>query len=257
VSERPRVDVWTARLDSLPVAPGAARVLSAAELERAGRLKRPADRRRAIVRWTLLRRLLSEYAGLPPAALPLVAEPGGKPRLALDLGLEFSVSHRGGLAVYAVCWHGPVGVDVERPAPVAEADEIVTSQFAAVEAERYAALPPARRAAAFVDLWTAKEAYAKGTGEGIGAGLDRFAVLGGRVWRLDGVPHEPWFVRRLWVDGHRAAVACTGAPPVIVRRRLDRRAAQASQKQQPMEAACAAPIRPAPAAGAARSMLPP
>jgi 4'-phosphopantetheinyl transferase len=219
VSARPRVDVWTARLDSLP---GAARVLSADELERAERLRHPDDRRRAIVRWTLLRGLLSAYTGVPPALLPLVAAPGGKPRLGLELGLEFSVSHRGPLAVYALSWDGPLGVDVERRAPVAEADEIVASQFAPIEADHYAALPPARRAAAFVDLWTGKEAYAKGTGEGIGAGLDRFAVLGGRVWRFDGVAHEPWFVRRLWVEGHRAAVACPGAPPVLVRRRLDR-----------------------------------
>jgi 4'-phosphopantetheinyl transferase len=159
--------------------------------------------------------------------------------------------------VYALSWDGPLGVDVERRAPVAEADEIVASQFATMEADRYAALPPARRAAAFVDLWTGKEAYAKGTGEGIGPGLDCFAVLGGRVRRFDGVAHEPWFVRRLWVEGHRAAVACPGAPPVLVRRRLDRRTAQASQKQQPTEAVCAAPISPARATGTARSMLPP
>jgi 4'-phosphopantetheinyl transferase len=193
VTARPRVDVWTADLDSVPADAG--RVLSADELVRAQRLRRPDDRRRALARWALLRRLLVSYSGVPAALLPLAAAPGGKP--GLERGPHFSVSHRGPLAVYAVSWDGPVGIDVERRVPVAEADEIVAFQFAPDEARRYAVLPPARRMAAFVDLWVAKEAYVKGTGEGIGAGLDRFSVTGGRVRRLDGASGTPWFVRRL------------------------------------------------------------
>lgn len=249
----PRVDLWTADLDALPVPADVAGVLSAGERERARRLWRPADRHRAIVRRALLRHLLAAYTGVPAAALPLAAGPAGKPHV-VGLALELSLAHRAGLAVYAVCRDAPVGVDLECSAPVAEADEIVARQFAPAEAERYAALPPARRAAAFLDLWTAKEAYVKGTGEGLAAGLDHFAVVGRRVQRLDG---PPWFVRWLSIAGHRVAVACPGAAPVLVARELTDWPAQVSQKQQPTAEPWAAPIRPLRAAGTARSMAPP
>lgn len=229
--DRARVDLWEVALDALPVTDatfnGALGMLSSRERERAGRLRRPADRRHAVLRWALLRHLLGGYLGEPGASVALITSPAGKPSLARDSALQFNLSHRGGLVLYAFTWGRPVGVDLEQARPVAEADEIVASLCAPEEARRYAALPARLRPHAFLHLWTCKEAYVKGTGEGLALGLDRFVVGGSddraRVRRLDGSPlgRDDWHLCGLWVDAaHRGAVACRGAPPELLRRRV-------------------------------------
>lgn len=230
-AERTRIELWAVALDALPASPerfdAALRSLSAGERERAEGLRHVSDRRRAVLRWATLRHLLGDYLGEPPSSVRLTASPAGKPRLAGATALQFSVSHRDGLALYAFSWDRPVGVDVERVRPVPEADAIVASLCAAEEARHYAALPARLRPSAFLDLWTCKEAYLKGTGEGIAHGLDRFAVVGSgddrRIQRLDGSPlgRDDWHLRVLWMDAaHRGALACPGAPPEVVHRQL-------------------------------------
>lgn len=229
--ERARIDLWQVALDALPATSAnldaALRILSGRERERAGRLRRAADRRRAVLRWALLRHLLGGYLGEPPASVGLTASPTGKPGLAGISALQFNVSHREGLVLYAFSWDRPVGVDLERARPVPEADEIVASLCAPEEALRYGALPARLRPSAFLHLWTCKEAYLKGTGEGLAHGLDRFAVVGSgdraRIRRLDGSPlgRDDWYVRGLWLDAaHRCAIASPGAAPEVLRRRL-------------------------------------
>lgn len=79
-----------------------------------------------------------------------------------------------------------------------------------------ASLPEAIRGAAFLELWTAKEAVLKAVGRGIAFGLDRLHVAsGGRhpVLRwLDGDNAQAWQLHRVAVDkGYIAALAWRGA----------------------------------------------
>lgn len=74
----------------------------------------------------LLRSLVSELTGLSPAEVPLTAScpdcerPHGRPILnGIPLGV--SLAHTDGLVVVAAAWHRPVGIDVERDRPGAEA----------------------------------------------------------------------------------------------------------------------------------------
>lgn len=238
------MELWQVALDELPdrvaCLDAALATLSACERERAGRLLRAADRRRAVLRWALLRHLLGSYLGEPPASVRLISSPLGKPGLDCDSELQFNVSHRAGLVLYAFSWGRSVGVDLEHARPVAEADDIVASLCAPAEVLRYTALAPLLRPSAFLRLWTCKEAYVKGTGEGLGLGLDQFAVVGSgdraHVRRLDGSPldRDDWHLLGLWVDdAHRAAVACPGAPPELLRRRLTRWPAFSQEARAP------------------------
>jgi phosphopantetheinyl transferase len=106
------VHVWRADLDAL-----GARfegLLDRHELGRAERIVREPARRRWMAARGALRALLGAYVDEPPTALRFRLEASGRPVLDPPRGpLHFSVSHSGGLAVYALTEMSPVGVDVE------------------------------------------------------------------------------------------------------------------------------------------------
>jgi 4'-phosphopantetheinyl transferase len=108
----------------IPVAVGAAAagdlsgVLSDAELARAGRFTRDADRQRFLLGRAATRCILGKYLDLPPRKLGIDADPAGKPRLsaatvAPDRNIQFNLSHSGGWVVAAFARSFPVGIDVE------------------------------------------------------------------------------------------------------------------------------------------------
>lgn len=105
--------IWRADLDA--TRPEIERLLDEQERERAARIVREPARRRWIVARGVLRMLLGAYTEVEPSALRFAREADGKPTLALPARsqLRFSLSHSGGLAVYALTEIGAVGVDVE------------------------------------------------------------------------------------------------------------------------------------------------
>lgn len=134
---------------------------------------------------TALRVLLGGVLELPPARVTLVrlACPGcgalhGRPAVAGPAGgrVHFSLSHTDGLALVALAGR-PVGVDVERLPSAATAMDVSSSLHPSerAELERMAA---AERPAAFARCWTRKEAYLKGTGEGLAGEALSGAYLG-------------------------------------------------------------------------------
>ncbi|MDG4863095.1 4'-phosphopantetheinyl transferase superfamily protein [Streptomyces sp. T-3] len=148
-------------------------LLDAEERRRATALRRDSDRAVFIAAHTGLRRLLGAYTDADPATLDFIREPcpgcggpHGRPALA-GHPLHFSLSHtRGGLALLGFA-DRPVGVDIEaRPGP--EAVEDAALALHEEEQAALAALSPDDRTDAFSRCWTRKEAYLKGTGEGLG-----------------------------------------------------------------------------------------
>jgi 4'-phosphopantetheinyl transferase len=111
----------------------------------------------------LLRLLLSERTGLPPAGHVLVrrcttcGEAHGKPRLQHP-SLHVSLAHVPGAVAVAITDAGPVGVDLERVEATGfdGFDDVVL-------APGETASTPAERAR----LWTRKEAVLKATGDGL------------------------------------------------------------------------------------------
>jgi 4'-phosphopantetheinyl transferase len=158
--------------DAAGLAADAADVLSPQETRRAAAFRHDGDRRRYVVAHVWLRRLLGAVLDVAPASVPIAAaagahcgEPHGKPQLPRATGLHFSLSHAGDVALCAV-GGAPVGVDIEAVPAGAGYVELMT----ALEPRERSAVddaPAAQRAAAFTQCWVRKEAYLKGTGEGL------------------------------------------------------------------------------------------
>ncbi|MFZ1153622.1 MAG: hypothetical protein WAN93_01820 [Solirubrobacteraceae bacterium] len=153
--------LWTADLDALDAKLEA--LLDVRERERAARIVREPARRRWIAARGLLRALLSTYVDEPARELRFVQEPQGKPRLDPP-GVEqlhFSLSHSGGLAVYALTEMCAVGVDVELVAPHASA--------------------PAR-GQDFLLTWVRREAEGKRLGVGLSKAPAQAQTSGSSPW---------------------------------------------------------------------------
>ena len=150
-------------------------LLSADEVQRAGRFVAEADRSVFIASHALLRLSLSRLADVAPDRWTFETGPHGKPEIAGaegSLGLRISLSHTRGCAACAVSNGGPVGVDVERsnrkpPLRISE------TCFAPAEREALAALPEADRGGRFFEHWTLKEAFLKAVGLGLTYPLER------------------------------------------------------------------------------------
>ena len=150
-----------------------------------------------------LRRVLAAYLGRHADDVVLTDGEHGRPALApaLDSSLGFNWSHSGQHALIAVGEHVTPGVDVERQRERPRALEIAQRYFTREESVALAALPADQRHAAFLELWTAKEAVLKAIGRGIAFGLDRLNIVsesdGLALDRLDDHDVNEWQLRRL------------------------------------------------------------
>ncbi len=167
-----RIDLWHILLDEIadPTSFDEYRsLLSHEELQRLQRFTHDKSRRLFLVGRALLRKTLSQYTGHDPRGLEFRYNAHGKPSLKtpVEPPLEFSVSHTRGLAVCAVALGDPLGVDVERDRTVSNPLEIARRFFAPAEAAALEKLPAERRGAAFIELWTLREAFVKARGVGL------------------------------------------------------------------------------------------
>jgi len=165
-------------------------LLSDDELARLDRFKLPNAAAQFIQTRARLRRWLGERLDLPPQSLRFELSERGKPRLAVGCGtanLEFSVSHSGDWGMIALSTAGAVGIDIERHDTTRDFDALARRFFSTEEADALRATPhEAERIALFYALWTAKEALAKATGEGLAMDFRAFSLL-----PEAGLPHVP------------------------------------------------------------------
>lgn len=176
------VHVWRVRLDSPRVGDDAAELLSDVERERAGRFFQEHHRRRFVAAHAGLRRILAGYLARPARELRFTVGPHGKPSLvdsaASGRMLEFNLSHSADLAVIAVAWERPVGVDLERWKREMNHLELAERFFSPGERARLRALAERHDdlVHGFFAAWSRKEAYLKARGEGVTRGLHHFDV---------------------------------------------------------------------------------
>jgi 4'-phosphopantetheinyl transferase len=161
-------------------------VLSDDERARAARFLRHEDALRHAGTRVVLRRLLAERTGVKPDALRFEPDAAGRPRVASnesslsgepDAWPDFNVSHSGQHALIAIAARGRVGIDIEAARDEMNWQALTPTVFASRDAACVSALPVHLRAAAFYDVWTAKEAMLKALGVGIGDGMNWFSVL--------------------------------------------------------------------------------
>lgn len=160
-------------LDSSSVALPQA-LLSTDERRRAARLRFAVDRDRFVAAHVALRLVLAEQCARHATALNLAYGPLGKPWLPDHAGLHFSLSHSGALALIAVGYRGPLGVDVECLRAVPDALVLAERHFTPMENRALKAVESSQRTRAFLTCWTRKEACLKAIG--LGLGLDPSTV---------------------------------------------------------------------------------
>ena len=168
----PDIHMWTFSLDVSPsvliVLEG---FLSPAEIERARGFVSDQHRNRFTAGRGIMRTLLSRYVRDEPAKLEFDYGSHGKPFLAgafAQSQLHFNLAHTEHLALLAVTRGGPIGVDLEKIRPITEADQLATDFFSSLESDALKNLPPEEKVAAFLNLWTRKEACLKAAGRGLG-----------------------------------------------------------------------------------------
>jgi 4'-phosphopantetheinyl transferase len=152
------------------------------ERQRAGRFRVADAANRFVAAHALKRRVLGESIGVDPASLDFVDGARGKPRLSALCGDTpfFNITHSGDTAVVALA-PTEVGVDVEALRPVPNLERLARRFCSSREREWLDGLPPPDREAAFLALWTCKEAYLKAVGAGVAMPLRD----------LETVPDEP------------------------------------------------------------------
>jgi 4'-phosphopantetheinyl transferase len=186
------VHIWRAALDENGW-PGPER-LPAPERRRFEAFLRPdAARRWAASRWAL-RRVLAVYLGADPVAIELGSGKQGKPRLARADGLEFNLSHSGGIALVAVA-ERPVGVDVELIRPGRNLRALAERALPARDVDAVNAATEIERPAIFYAAWARHEARLKCAGAGLGGSPAAAPIA------VEGLECGP---------GHAAAVAVAG-----------------------------------------------
>jgi 4'-phosphopantetheinyl transferase len=172
--------VFTFKLDLSPAELAEqVRTLNEEELDRAARYRFERDRNRFLAARGILRDILASCLGIHARAVDFIVGPRGKPSLSGNcdaVGLQFNLSHCGGLALLGVTRDGPIGVDLEQVRHIPEATDLVRRFFSIREQAEYESLKEEDKLTAFFNLWTRKEAWLKATGDGISELLHRVEV---------------------------------------------------------------------------------
>lgn len=155
----------------------AGNTLTPTELARQKELRTQALRQTYGRAHCFLRAVLELYTLQPAKFLYFAADEYSKPYLT-DFALQFNLSYRPGRALLAISDAGPVGADVERLAPITEAEALVKELFSSDEQHVLRAVAThVAHGPLFYTIWTRKEAYAKALGLGLSFPFARFSVL--------------------------------------------------------------------------------
>jgi 4'-phosphopantetheinyl transferase len=199
--------------------------LSNDELEREARFRREVDRGRYIVAHAALRMLLARYLNVPEYRDAFDIGPDGKPSLGIGAGVHFNLAHSRGLGLVALTGDTRIGVDIEAIDHTLKIDTVAERFFSSFECSALRGLGPERRREGFFHVWSQKEAYLKGRGDGVVHGLDHFDVVADL---LEGAGlltdrKEPCATLRWKLfsldpgEGFRGALAVEGGTPTVHR----------------------------------------
>lgn len=212
------IDVWTRTLASATVAAADLEILDDDERIRAGEFTSEPARRTYVASHAFLRRALGRHLGAEPAGLRYdrscdhCGHPRhGRPRLSGG-GASFNLSHSGPHVLVAI-GPGPVGADIEDASRRPVADGVIRRCCSEAEHSWLAGLAGADRPAAFLGLWTKKEAVAKALGLGLVLPFSSFEVRGPDpivVW--NGAPPLVAY----GVEGAGAVAAVAASPGALV-----------------------------------------
>ena len=154
-------------------------LLSESEKIKAEWFKFPQHQRRYQAVHGILRIILGRYLNLDPTQINFTHSDRGKPYLTNDcnsLNLQFNLSHSENRAIVGISRDRSIGVDLEKMRPMGNAMLLAERFFCPSEYTLLTQAIPEERDKLFFQLWTAKEAYLKATGEGISGGLNQVEI---------------------------------------------------------------------------------
>lgn len=163
----------------------ASALLDPAERWRVSHRRLAADREALTIAYALHRTVLAGVLDMAPADVPLTRDERGCPRLS-GLALHTSLSHAEGVAAFAVCGMGPVGIDIEPASRWSELPHVASSVCHADEAEQLAGLREPAYGRELLALWVRKEAMLKAEGIGLEREMSSFIAADGAVLPLTG-----------------------------------------------------------------------
>ena len=206
--------IWQGNLNlSLEEAELLVRLLPEDEQERAGRFHFKADANRYLAGRWFLRQVLGSYLEIAPGSILFQYSPSGKPALTQACnpqGLQFNLTHSLALALVAVARKCRIGIDLEFVRAIPDTELIVERFFTPKEQTYWRDAAIEQKNQAFFTLWTAKEAYLKALGLGLGRSPETVtiplpaqdAVI--RTWQEDGTA---WHLENFSpAEGYLAAV---------------------------------------------------
>lgn len=179
------------------------------ELERAERMRDPAEKRFLLGSHAVLHSVLAEATGQSVTQLELFRDEFGKPRLA-DGSLCFNMSRSKSVALIGLSMAREIGVDIEIIDEVPDVEMLAREHFSPREYEAWRRLDPASAAPAFLQCWVRKEACVKAAGIGLALRLDQLDV----GWVATGIPARVAleYRQRRW----ETLVASLPMPPGLV-----------------------------------------
>jgi 4'-phosphopantetheinyl transferase len=167
--------LWWLHPETYQPGPAALALLTAEERAQHLRFIPPRKRHEYLVTRVLVRTILGEALGIPPAEVQFTQNAWGRPELIQPTTLRFNVTHTEGLIALIISDEHDVGVDTELLSRAPKLLELGPHVFAPKELSDLAALPADQRAHRAVTLWTLKESYIKARGLGLALSLEGFA----------------------------------------------------------------------------------
>jgi len=221
------VSVWTVDLDQPRAVVDVLRgYLDDAEVRAAASRRDDTVRNRFVVAHGAVRSVLAARLGIAPDAVVISRRcrrcgdlSHGRPEVVgpetvTQQRVAFSLSHSEALAAVAVVTDARIGLDIEVEHPRARLDALAAR---VLDSETYADwldVEPATQLRAFLEQWTAKEAYLKALGTGITVPL-RDVPVEPDGWTVTGFPCPPGVVARVAVDGYAVVHVEPWSPPAV------------------------------------------
>jgi 4'-phosphopantetheinyl transferase len=226
------VSVWTVALDQPPAVVDVVRAyLDDDEVRAAANRRNDEVRNRYVVAHGALRSILGSRLGIAPDAVTFDRRcrrcgdrAHGKPVVVSDASpderVEFSLSHSESVGVVAVVTGTRIGVDVEVVRPRPRLDALAARVLDAEDHADWLALPDGAQLRAFLERWTAKEAYVKAIGAGIAVPL-RDVPVEPDGWTVAAFESPPGTVGRVAVEGYAIVHTTEWVPPAVADRPTD------------------------------------
>ncbi len=186
--------------------------LSEDEHTRAAGYKLVAPRVQFILARGFLRQTLAAYLQVSPSSISFGTTGNEKPILIGNAGLHFNLSHTATAIALAVAGDREVGIDVEQIKSRRSLMNIAQHQFHKEEQADLERATEVDKLSTFYRIWTCKEAYLKGLGQGFALPLNSFAMRpeGDRYTPSPRLDNQEWSVISEIRSDFALAVAAPG-----------------------------------------------